>query len=53
MDGELVENSNDENVEISIDGFISELSGLTSLKEFEKLEDKIEEVFKQIEAILR
>jgi hypothetical protein len=48
LDGELVESSNDENVEISVDGFISELSGLTSLKEFEKLEDKIEEVLNKL-----
>jgi len=48
VDGELIESEVKGDVEVTIDGFISELSGLTSLKEFEKLEDKIEEVLNKL-----
>ena len=45
---ELVVSKECGDVEITIDGFIAELSGLTSLAEFEKLESQIEEVLNKL-----
>lgn len=46
--GDLVTSKESGDVEVTIDGFIAELSGLTSLPEFEKLETQIEEVLNKL-----
>lgn len=46
--GKLIESGENTDIEVTMDSFISELSGLTSITEFEKLEGKIEEVLNKL-----